>query len=54
MYVKNKIVRSLRGFYSGNILLITLKLNLSREFILMQNFPPFDNWRELFEFQTFK
>ena len=31
------------GLYSGNILLITLKLDLSREFILMQNSPPFDN-----------
>ena len=28
------------GLYSGNILLITLKLDLSREFILMQNSPP--------------
>ena len=31
------------GLCSGNILLITLKLDLSREFILMQNSPPFDN-----------
>ena len=40
-------------FIVENILSITTKLDLSREFILMQSSPPFDDRRELFWSQTF-